>query len=428
MDPRPAAAPDVTFPPSPAGSAAAEWLHAVNDAAPDDTLEFYRTRYAKALLEEGSAERRRDIVHYLRGAEGRRRLRSIEHASETRIVAILETERTEGRQRLTIEVEPSPPHAIVKCAAEWTRPLDEAERRSLVDGIASTLQRHYVFRDQAQEMTLALRGHAARGDYDAVRESVEFATRVTADLRAVSHDRHLSLEFGHVSALPEPTKEQRRAWLRNANFGFGPIERLAGNVAHLVLDGFLDAEDDEARAGIGALMSKVADADALIIDLRANDGGSPTTLTLVASYLFDATPVHVSDVVRRDDGTTTQYWTLRDVEGERFGAQKPVYVITSKKTFSCAEAFAYHLQSLRRVTVVGETTGGGAHPCANYRLTDWFHLQVPWGRAIDPITKTNWERAGVVPDVAVPADSALQEAYRRALAVKAASGKPPNDR
>jgi C-terminal processing protease CtpA/Prc len=173
--------------------------------------------------------------------------------------------------------------------------------------------------------------------------------------------------------------------------------------------------EPEVSEAIGSMMTRVADARALIVDLRNNQGGEPETVAFVASYLFDPTPVHLGDIYRRDTDTTQQFWTARELPGKRFGGAKPVYILTSKKTFSGGEDLAYSLQAIKRAQVVGEQTAGGAHPCDAYSIDDVFYIVVPWGRSINPVTKTNWEGVGVTPDVAVPADQALEEAHRRAL-------------
>ncbi len=168
--------------------------------------------------------------------------------------------------------------------------------------------------------------------------------------------------------------------------------------------------------GIGDLMSQTADADALIVDLRNNNGGSPETVSLVASYLFDDKPVHLVDIYERETNKTTQSWTHAKVAGKRFGGTKPVYVITSNRTFSGGEELAYDLQTLKRATLIGETTGGGAHPTKRVSIDEWFALAVPFATSISPITHGNWEGTGVVPDVPTSADAALDEAVKRALA------------
>jgi C-terminal processing protease CtpA/Prc len=132
-------------------------------------------------------------------------------------------------------------------------------------------------------------------------------------------------------------------------------------------------------------------------------------VAFVCSYLFDE-PVHLIDIYQRDGDRTVQSWTQPYVPGERYGGTKPVYVLTSGKTFSGGEELAFDLQSHGRATVVGERTGGGAHPRIGVRLHPHLELTVPTGRAMHPATGENWEGVGVTPDVEVPATDALAAA------------------
>jgi retinol-binding protein 3 len=298
--------------------------------------------------------------------------------------------------------------------------LEAARRRALLDGIVRELDAHYVFPEIAAKMRAALQARVAAGDYDRLSEAPAFARTVTEHLREVSRDAHLSVEFGRPGANALPMTVEA---LRERNFGFNSLDYLSGDVARLSIRGFAPATDPEVREGIGRLMSHVADARALIIDLRDNSGGEPATVAFVASYLFDTAPVHLTDIYRRDDDSTQEFWTAPQVPGKRFGGQKPVYVLTSKRTFSGGEDLAYSLQAIKRARVVGEQTRGGAHPCDAYPLDDAFFIVVPWGRGINPVTKTNWEGVGVTPDVAVPEERALQRAHRLALADLAARNK-----
>ena len=196
------------------------------------------------------------------------------------------------------------------------------------------------------------------------------------------------------------------------NGGFEKVERLDGNVGLLKFNGFLPPEfaGDTAVAA----MNFLASSDALIVDLRENGGGDPAMVALICSYLFGAEPVHLNDLYFRPANETHQYWTLSFVPGKHYG-EKPVYVLTSRNTFSGAEEFTYNLKTRKRATIVGETTGGGANPGGPERIDDHFQVFVPSGRAINPVTKINWEGTGVTPDVAVPADQAFHTAYLRAL-------------
>jgi hypothetical protein len=428
---------DVSAGETPAGKQFAAWLTAFN-AGDRGALVAYHEKYFPYEVAS-------DDVHSidrefgLSQGTGGFHLKKTENPAPTSIVAILKERRSEQFARVAMEVDAAEPHRAVRfeihpiptpdeflsADERKSRLIDDAKRRSLIDGIAKELQAHYVIPDVANRMIAALRDHLAHGDYDKITSGEEFAATVTKDLRDVSHDLHLRVMFGHHPRGPEPSLDDQRARARAMNYGFGPIERMSGNVAHVVINGFPPIVDDESRKAVADLMSQVADADALLVDLRNNGGGSPETVALIASYLFDTAPVHLNDMFSRDTGQVEQSWTLRDLRGTRFGGKKPVYVLTSKRTFSGGEEFTYDLQALHRAKIVGETTAGGAHPVGPHELDEWFTILVPWGRPINPITKTNWEGTGVVPDIAVAADKALDEAHRRALDDVSSRSKRP---
>jgi C-terminal processing protease CtpA/Prc len=196
------------------------------------------------------------------------------------------------------------------------------------------------------------------------------------------------------------------------NFGIRKVERLDGNV------GYLDVRrvPVPANAGpaIAAAMELVAGTHALIIDLRHNGGGSPEGVVLWCSYLLTEEPTHLNDIFRADTGETRQFWALPYVPGTRY-VDRPVYVLTSSRTFSGGEDFCYTLQALGRAELIGETTGGGAHPTRPFPISPAVHIGIPFARSINPVTGTNWQGTGVVPDVAVPEAEAYDVAYAKAL-------------
>jgi len=302
------------------------------------------------------------------------------------------------------------------------RTIDATERRAVIDGGIDRLKEAYVFPDTALAMERAIRARQRRGEYDRMTSARAFADSLTAHLQAVSQDRHLRVRHS-FEALPadrdedRPNPEQReraRAFGRRVNFGFERVERLDGNVGYLEIRSFgFDAADVADAAA--AAFTFLGNTDALIIDVRRNGGGSPFMVAYVSSYLFGPDSVHLNSLYWRPGDRTDDFYTRRSVPGTRFGPDKPVYVLTSRRTFSGAEEFAYNLQALRRATIVGDTTGGGAHPGGLQRVTDHFGVWVPTGRAINPITKTNWERVGVRPDIAVASDQALRAAHLAAL-------------
>jgi hypothetical protein len=297
--------------------------------------------------------------------------------------------------------------------------LDASTRKQVIDGAIEHMQRAYIFADVAEKMSASLREHATKGEYDNTTSPREFAETLTRHLQDVSRDKHLRIIYNADGFPPQrsgpPTADERAQRLaddRRRNFGFQRIERLDGNVGYIELLGFSGSEE-VAEAAVPA-MNFVANTDALIFDLRRNGGGSPVTIGLISSYLFD-TVVHLNDFYIREFDRTEQFFTKADVQGRKYGATKPVFVLTSSRTFSAAEEFTYNLKNLKRATIVGETTGGGAHPGGVRRITDQFGIWLPNGRAINPITKTNWEGVGIEPDIKVESAQALQAAHLAAL-------------
>jgi hypothetical protein len=296
--------------------------------------------------------------------------------------------------------------------------IDAATRTAVIDGAIDHLRRAYVFADVAEKMAEALRSHASKKAYDAVTDGKAFGELLTRHLQDVSKDKHLRVLYrpeGFPQRTGPPPPEDRarmRAEERRSNYGFQRVERLDGNVGYIELVGFSGSPDASAPAV--AAMNFVAGTDALIFDLRRNGGGSPAMIGLISSYLFDDV-VHLNDFYIRESDTRRQFWTSPHVQGTRYGGEKPVYVLTSTRTFSAAEEFTYNLKNLKRATIVGETTGGGAHPGGVRRITDHFGIWVPNGRAINPVTKGNWEGTGIEPHIKVDAAKALPAAHIDAL-------------
>jgi C-terminal processing protease CtpA/Prc len=267
-------------------------------------------------------------------------------------------------------------------------------------------------------MEQAIRQRASRGEYDTITSGPQLARLLTAHLQEVSHDKHLHVVY---FAEPQPIREggepspeeqeEFRQFAALLNFGFEKVKRLAGNIGYLDVRGFFPPEFASETAI--AAMNFLANASALIIDLRQNGGGHPAMVALLSSYLFTQ-PTHLNDLYWREGDRTEQYWTLPYVPGRR-DQTRPVYILTSAQTFSGAEEFCYNLKNLKRALLIGETTGGGAHPGGGYPVTEHFGVGIPTGRAINPITGTNWEGTGVIPDVEVPAGEAFKVAHIAAL-------------
>lgn len=316
--------------------------------------------------------------------------------------------------------------AVSTAAVSFAQPeqsdltIDAATRTQVIDAILKRLNDSYVFPDVAKKMEQSIRERVEKKEYDQITSAKQFATTLTNDLQAVSKDKHLRVRYSN-SPIPErgprrepsaEEREQRRRELTWMNHGFGKVERLRGNTGYLE---FFNFADEELGADtVAAAMNFINGTDALIIDMRNNGGGNPAMVALVCSYLFGPEPVHLNDLYWREGDRTDEFWTKKELAGKRY-LNKDVYVLTSKRTFSGAEEFTYNLKNLKRATIIGETTGGGAHPGGGFRISEHFGMFVPTGRAISPITKTNWEGTGVTPDINVPADQALHVARLMAL-------------
>jgi peptidase S41-like protein len=298
--------------------------------------------------------------------------------------------------------------------------IDASTRTEVIDGVLRRLDEGYVFPAKATAMAASVRERARRGGYDRVTSARAFADSLTQDLQAVSHDRHLRVVYrsrGVADESPdgEPSAEEQRehtAFGRRVNFGFERAERLSGNVGYLEIRSFaFDATTVDSA--LAAAMNFLGNTDALIIDVRRNGGGDPEMVAAVCSYLLPPNTL-INKFYWRPGNRWDEFRTGR-VSGRPYGTTRPVYVLTSDGTFSGAEEFAYDIQTQRRGEVVGDTTGGGAHPGGLRQVTPRFGVFVPAGRAVNPVTGTNWEGTGVRPDVPVPSDAALRTAHLRAL-------------
>ena len=287
-------------------------------------------------------------------------------------------------------------------------------RDAVIDDALAQIRDQYVFPDKFAAIETNVRTHQAGGDYANAPDEQRFAALLTSHLQEISHDKHMSLQYKpNVRALRPAAftaTAAQRDNERRENYGLRKVEILPGNVGYLDVIQF---HDDAQLAGetIAAAMGFLANTDALIIDLRANRGGGEA-MQLLASYFVDG-PVDLMELRYR--GNRTEHaWTQSFVPGKRY-LDKPVYVLTSNRTFSAGEAFAYALQGLKRATLVGAVTRGGGNPNTLVPVRNDYLLSIPIGQSVSPVTGTSWEGVGVKPDVAVDDKAALATAQRLAL-------------
>jgi hypothetical protein len=299
--------------------------------------------------------------------------------------------------------------------------LTALQKNEMIDSTIKALNERYIFPDVAKQMETYLRNQQQQKAYDTITNGDVFAQKLSNDLKAVSKDKHLNVAYSAELIPPQPEmdlmnmhvpteeKDGYGKWLKHMNYGIRKIDILKGNIGYLDIDFFCDPEF--AGDTYTAMMNYIAHTDALIIDLRKCGGSrSPDAIPFICSYFFE-NPVHLNDIYFRKTDSYKQSWTYSYVPGKKY-LDKPVYILTSNSTFSGAEELAYDLKNLKRATIIGQRTGGGANPGGFIKMTDHFLLFVPFGRAVNPITKTNWEEVGVEPDTIINTRLALYKARK----------------
>ncbi|PHN05944.1 S41 family peptidase [Flavilitoribacter nigricans] len=299
--------------------------------------------------------------------------------------------------------------------------IDAKFKATTIERLNSLMQDNYVFPDVAEATAAHLNKKLKAGDFDELNTVQSFAEALTESVQAINKDKHMRIRPNPPREAPVNTPERLieehldviESSRRNLA-GFKAAERLDGNIGYLDLRGF-------AGVGIGAptadhYMRLLSNTDAIIIDLRKNGGGSPAMVQYLCSYFFDE-KVHLNSLYWRQSDETEEFWTLDEVGGEKM-PDVPLFVLTSSRTFSGAEEFSYNMQTRKRATLVGETTGGGANPGGGFPINEQLVVFIPTGRAINPVTGTNWEGVGVVPEVKTSAEEALDKAIE--LATEAA--------
>lgn len=293
----------------------------------------------------------------------------------------------------------------------------KAYKEQTILTLSQLMNDHYVFPEVAKLTEDHLKSLLNKGYFDQFENDEALAEALTKSVQEINHDKHMRIrsnkQFEAPKQTPERMIEEQLDWMdrsRRANAGFVTVNILDGNVGYIDLRGF-------AGMGIGkpiadAYMKLISKTDAIIIDLSKNGGGSPAMVQYLCSYFFNQ-KLHLNSLYWREGNRTDEFWTLESVEGIKM-PDVPLFVITSNQTFSGAEEFSYNMQTQKRATLVGQTTGGGANPGGGFMINDNLSVFIPTGKAINPITKTNWEGVGVIPEVKTDEESAFDKAHELA--------------
>jgi C-terminal processing protease CtpA/Prc len=295
-----------------------------------------------------------------------------------------------------------------------------SQKEFIIKNLGQQLLQHYVFLHVAEEMDAQLQKNVREGYYSSVDTIQDFCEIVTKDLYEICQDKHLKViyqpevtQHENSNTIQEKMFEVEKRRGKVDGYGFHKVERLPGNIGYIDMRKFYSIEIG-ADTVISA-MNLVKNTDALILDLRKNGGGRVEMVAFFISYFLEE-PTHINSIYTRSDDTFLQTWTQKYVPGNRY-VNKPIYILTSNFTFSGGEALAYSLQQLKLAKIIGEVTGGGANPVIFNQVTENIRFKIPNRRTIFPITNSNWEGTGVIPDVPIHKEASFELAYKEALSI-----------
>jgi len=303
-----------------------------------------------------------------------------------------------------------------------TAQVTKEQKSEAIDSVIKLMNERYIFPETAKQIELHLREQQTKKAYDTISSAEDFAAKLTADVRSICKDKHVKIRYSaeplainRSNSFMQISEEERKGYaefLRFENYGVKKLEVLKGNIGYIDFKFLCGTE--YAGDFYAAMMNYVQHTDALIIDFRHCGGAmSDNVIPFLCSYFF-ADKTHLNDLYWRERNFTQQTWTQVVVPGKKY-LNKPIYILTSAGTFSGAEEMAYDLKNLKRATIIGEVTGGGANPGGSLNLTKHFNMFLPVGRAINPITKANWDGVGVQPDSLIMPRLALQKAHILAM-------------
>jgi C-terminal processing protease CtpA/Prc len=287
---------------------------------------------------------------------------------------------------------------IANGACSQPKELSAEFKTATIKRISELINDNYVFPEVAKTTSTMLESKLKSGVFDTIQSAKSFARALTETVQSVNHDKHMRVRV-------TGNEQGRKNITAPDNGGFRESKIMEGNIGYIDMRGFLPAALASTKAD--EHMKKLEGVSAMIIDLRRNGGGSPDMVQYLCSYFFDDR-IHLNSLYYRTTNQTTDYYTIA-VNGKKM-PKVPLFILTSTLTFSGAEEFCYNMQTRNRATLIGETTGGGANPGGSFPINEKFLIFIPTGRAINPVTGTNWEGVGVVPDVKISAEDALDKA------------------
>ncbi len=288
---------------------------------------------------------------------------------------------------------------------------DSIDIKVLLDSLNKVLNNHYVFPDKARSISIYLETQLKENVYTSeLQNPQKLAEHIQNDITKIHQDPHMHLKYDPGFRIQQYTKpsieeinQTKKYWKEN-NYAFTKVEILSGNIGYITFNLFVD-DVESAKPIISSALRFLSNTSAIIIDLRENYGGSPNMVSQIESFFFKE-KTHMNDLINRSTKDTTFFYA-DPAKADSLNLLMPVYILTSHSTFSGGEDFSYGMQKSNRAIIVGETTGGGAHPQMPFSVGQGFIISIPYARSLNPITKTDWEGTGVIPDAKDKAHNAL---------------------
>ncbi|EMT5438178.1 MULTISPECIES: S41 family peptidase [Stenotrophomonas] len=264
---------------------------------------------------------------------------------------------------------------------------------TVLQAAATAIEAHYLDVAEGARIADALRDWSRQQRYvDSCTDPKGFSARLNQDLDVF--DGHFHVERVDASAGQDDWLMAWRADARSNGAGVREVRVLEGNIGYLRLSTFYPL--DLARPRLVAAFTLLADTQGLVLDLRQNGGGDDGSADLLVRTLLESGVTAVQVLEQRGRRTPVP---LPPASLPLY--LKPLVILVDRRTGSAAEFVAYSLQAQGRARIVGGRSGGAAHMFDDpVLLPDGYQISIPDRQPINLRTGGNWERTGVVPDVA----------------------------
>ncbi|HUS85694.1 MAG TPA: S41 family peptidase [Bacteroidales bacterium] len=407
----------VIFPETPCGYCASAYYKAFNSGEGDQMRTFIQKYRSESYLKSRTVTEQIESYKFMYMVSGILTPVRLIQISDYEIIIFSQTSKEGKLAKTRFKVDILEPHYLqiytitptTQEEALQITTIDQQIIGSTIDSLVVILRESYVDPEKGIMMADSLNHYKSNGRYDEINDGSVLSLRLTEDLWPLCHDKHLSVTYGKITEEESTSMPEIDS---TYNYGFRISKVLENNIGYIRFDEF-DGTDEAKRVAAKAFET-VTDCDALIFDLRYNTGGSPKLVHFIYSYLFEE-PTYVGSRYDRILNDTTDFWTQTDIPGKPFDDHVPLYILTGSNTFSAAEELAYFLKDMKRAIIVGETTSGGAHPIIHISVNDYFGVRIPFARMMSPVSLTDWEGTGVIPDIQVPMDEAMEAACKDAI-------------